>query len=663
VLLANRTARGGHIKHGFTAPSKYLYWGPWIWDGCFHVLGEMWLAHRETARDSIRSVLDMQFPNGYIPVCSGSQYRMCFHEDVDGYQAPAGGGYASYLPAALQDYREGGHPFEAECEYFPKPVLPVAGNGKESNSANKRQPRDLIDKQMPNVEDQDFIIISSTELIEHYAVTRRAYPLEESLTAVLIDLSAHSFLDSSELAHLVAVIKQIRESSKRVVLYGMDPQVRKLIETIELAQYADVFDSYGEALSHVYRIVLPEQPGIQYDRFLPVKLAVNEKTQTPLITVAAAEYCRLHQDREFAREILPALLAYEDWLWRRRTDSQGRFILWHGDESGWDNATRHYPVPAKPFDVQVHCLLHREALLVLMDIAAEAKAAAHPRFLEIEKRARQTRRALNTYWDRNDRWHYDFGASGDGRRTGKRRKQIAASGLFALLALDSTHVTGACLDALEHEKVFASEFPIPTLAKCDPDYAPHGWGWNGPVWLQVNYFAIVGLLRQRRYMAAFKLWDQTKRLVIHEENPQSYELYDPETGTGMGCPDYSWQAMFNHLLIHHFAGVGFPYLQPALPPDLNRLAISNLPGAIESIALRRSVGIVRIDVQYSAQGHPLCESLRPGWGSFPLLVPDGLGEIASISGNGRPFLHKGDWWEPAPEAGPGRRWKIKVTCR
>jgi hypothetical protein len=131
----------------------------------------------------------------------------------------------------------------------------------------------------------------------------------------------------------------------------------------------------------------------------------------------------------------------------------------------------------------------------------------------------------------------------------------------------------------------------------------------------------------------------------------------------MGCPDYSWQAMLNHLVIRYFAGVGCPHLRPALPPGLNRLAITNLPGAIESIALRRRGKSVVIDVQYSAQGHPLCESLRPDWGSFPLLFPDGLGEIASISGNGRPFLHKGDWWEPTPEAGPSRRWKIKVTCR
>jgi hypothetical protein len=252
---------------------------------------------------------------------------------------------------------------------------------------------------------------------------------------------------------------------------------------------------------------------------------------------------------------------------------------------------------------------------------------------------------------------------GDGQRTGKRRKQIAASALFAMLALDSPQVTEACMFALEHEKVFATEYPIPTLAKCDPDYAPHGWGWNGPAWLQVNYFTIVGLFRQRRFEKAFKLWEQTKQLVIREGKPYSFELYDPETGTGMGCPDYSWQAMLNHLIIHHFAGVGFPFLSPALPPEMNRLSIGNLPGAIEAISLKRRGRRVRIDVQYSPQVHPACEKLRPGFGNYPLLNPDGLGEVDKISGNGGAFIKRNTWWEPAKSAEPSRTWKLVVTCR
>jgi len=519
VLLANRTARGRHITHQFAAPSKHMYWGSWIWDTYFHVLGEMWQQHPEVARDSIRAVLDMQFENGYLPVCSGSQYRMCFHEDTAGYTAPTGGGYASYLPPELADYHELKHPFEAE--------LKAKTNGGAGCSGQQTH---------------------------------------------------------------------------------------------------------------------------------------NEKTQTPLITLAAAEYCRLRGDVEFAREVLPALIDYDDWLWRRRTDRQGRFILWHGDESGWDNATRHYPVPAKPFDVQVHCLMHREALLELMDIASGG-GEEHPRRGEITKRAAQTRRALRTYWDKNDHWYYDFAATGDGQRTGKRRKQIHAGSLFAMLALDDPHVSEVCQAALEHERVFNTPYPVPTLARCDPDYTPHGWGWNGPAWLQVNYFTIVGLLKHGRYTAAFELWEQTKRLVIRDGRPHSFELYDPETGTGMGCPDYSWQAMINHLVVRHFAGVDGPYLHPALPPSIKRLELSNLPGPVEAISIRRNRRRVRFNVQYSSQVHSACAQSRPGMGNYPRVMPEGLGETDKITGNGGDFINRKGWWEPAPTAGPSRSWELEIRCR
>jgi hypothetical protein len=503
ILAANRTASGAHVKHPFTAPSKYLYWGPWIWDGYFHVLGEMWLKDAQVAKDSIRAVLEMQFPNGFLPVCSGSQYRMCFHDEVPGYSPPTGkGGYASYIPPKLAAYKEREHPFEAELTY-------VQGG-------------------------------------------RRA------------------------------------------------------------------------------------------------KLVVNEKTQTPLIGVAAADFCELRGDKAFAREAAAPLWAYEEWLWRRRTDSAGRFILWHGDESGWDNATRHYPVPAKPFDVQVHALMHREALLRLARIAGGAPWEA-----ELERRVALTRAALRTYWCKRDRWHYDFAAKGDGEQSGRRRRQIAPSGLFALLVEQSAETVKWCLNALAHERVFSAPHPIPTLARCDPDYAPHGWGWNGPVWLQVNFFTIVGLLNAGQYAAAFKLWQSTRALIIRDSQPYSHEMYDPETGTGMGCPDYSWQAMINHLIIHRFAGAGLDgrTIAPALPPGMTRLAVSNLPGLLSSLALERRGKRVVITASYAEA-------------TAPILITAGLGEAARVSSHGEAWESAdGSRWAPPQAAHPREQWEIIVTCR
>ena len=552
VLRANRTAPGKHIKHPFTAPSKYMYWGTWIWDAYFHVLGEMWLRDPGIARDSIRAVLDSQYPNGYIPVCSGSNYRMGFHEDIEGYKSPEGGGYCSYLPGELEGYAECEHPFEAEVEY-----------------------RDANDE--------------------------------------------------------------------------------------------------------VQRTVC------------------NEKTQTPLITPAAAEYCGLRRDKDLARELLPKLKAYDDWIWKRRTDEQGRFILWHGDESGWDNATRHYPVPARPFDVQMHCFLHRAALdqlLAPLGIPGDEEggwqgatawtAEEQAIFEETRQRSDQTYESLLSYWNGNDRWFYDLaGESGE-----EQRRQIAASGLFSLSLFSMPELLEMVKLALQNDKVFGSPYPVPTLAQCDPDYAPHGWGWNGPVWLQVNYFVITGLISQGVYDEAFKLWEKTKRLLIRDGRPHSFELYDPVHGTGMGCPDYSWQAMVNHLIIRWFAGVGNGFLSPAPPPGMDRLKVSNLPGVIGSVDLERRGRETRIKVQMN-------EDVVAGLGRMeqatvlPLMVfPAGLGDVVSVVGNGYGFgqeilagldpevqkmmeesprvterARRITPWQPPVEAELSTTWEVVVTCR
>src|SRR5690606_10903820 len=105
---------------------------------------------------------------------------------------------------------------------------------------------------------------------------------------------------------------------------------------------------------------------------------------------------------------------------------------------------------------------------------------------------------LQTYWCDNDKWHYDL--AGDGSEGDEMRRRICASSMFDLVLSDH-RPTEHVLNALAHGKVFASEQPVPSLAMCDEAYRPHGWGWNGPVWLQVNYFTITGLLNQGQHAA------------------------------------------------------------------------------------------------------------------------------------------------------------------
>jgi len=437
VLKANRSAPGALVKHSFASPSKHFYWGVWIWDTYFHVLGERWLKTPEVARDSIRAVLDTEAPNGYIPCCSGVDYRMLFEGEND----------LRYVLPDITDYREDKEPHKASFRFKPE----LKGRRRE----------------------------------------------------------------------------------------------------IALSQ---------------------------------------ELTQTPLIACAAFDYAFLQNDWEFAREVFPRLLAYEEWIWRRRTDKKGRFIGWHGIESGWDDATRHFPPPFKAVDMAVHAYRHRRDLALIAEKLGKKKLAER-----LWGRARLTAHGVQSYWNKDKGCFLDR----DGKN--KFRPQISASTFFPLWARLASAEQAKLLLKLLKSREFATRFPVPTLATTDPDYNPHGWGWNGTVWLQVNWFIIEGLFNYGYFAEAMELWEKTKSLIIKDGKPASCELYDPELGTGIGAPDYSWQALVNDFIITRIIGLrketyGLT-LAPLLPAGMAEIAVGSLPVEGKPLSIRihetnRQTGII-----------------------------------------------------------------------
>lgn len=108
VLRSNAVRHGNAAKADFTVPSKYGYWGCYIWDSAFHALGQMHLQDPQVAENTLRAILSVQYPNGFVPVNSGA-------DDVE-VNTPADGTY--YLdPRDFYRYTETSNPFLGELEY------------------------------------------------------------------------------------------------------------------------------------------------------------------------------------------------------------------------------------------------------------------------------------------------------------------------------------------------------------------------------------------------------------------------------------------------------------------------------------------------------------------------------------------------------------------
>lgn len=108
VLGSNRVRKGQTVKADFNVPTKFGYWGCYVWDTAFHVVGQSLLKDKRIAEDSIRALLSMQYPNGFIPVNSGADNVEVISKDGPTYNLD---------PRDFYRYEELSNPFYSRLEF------------------------------------------------------------------------------------------------------------------------------------------------------------------------------------------------------------------------------------------------------------------------------------------------------------------------------------------------------------------------------------------------------------------------------------------------------------------------------------------------------------------------------------------------------------------
>lgn len=65
----------------------------------------------------------------------------------------------------------------------------------------------------------------------------------------VLDLSSVEFMDSSGLGVLLSVLRRVITDDGDLVLCGLSPQVRYLLELVRMHKIVDVYNDLGEALA------------------------------------------------------------------------------------------------------------------------------------------------------------------------------------------------------------------------------------------------------------------------------------------------------------------------------------------------------------------------------------------------------------------------------
>jgi hypothetical protein len=357
-------------------------------------------------------------------------------------------------------------------------------------------------------------------------------------------------------------------------------------------------------------IIFRDDPQYRTDRniwrswinpYSPEGLTTSGITQPPLLAeaiVRIGEMMTWPERRRWYRMVLPAVLAFHEWLYAERDPhSEGLVLLIHPWETGLDNSppwmnemhkhmmplwirliekghidtvinhfrrdTKLVPIEERFSTIEALCMfdiqrrLRRKAynidrildhsLFAIEDLAynsmfirANSHLRAIAKSLKIElssdlvKHMKKTEKTFEELWDPYTGQYYP--------RDFITHRLLKTSSIATLLPLYAGSITinraDELVSMLENEHLFGPAFAVPSVPINSSWFHPKLY-WQGPTWVNMNWMIIDGLKRYGYIDHATALRETTIEMVTkHGFN----EYFDPLTGEAAGASNFSWTA-------------------------------------------------------------------------------------------------------------------------
>jgi hypothetical protein len=323
----------------------------------------------------------------------------------------------------------------------------------------------------------------------------------------------------------------------------------------------------------------------------PPDVSTTGLVQPPIHAFAAlvvARHSARRDCRAAVRRLYPHLVAYHDYLFRRRLVARGLVAIVHPWESGLDNSPAwDEPLAAVPADVTGIAELRRDVthgrneqrpthedyarylyiaatyrdrgyrddvlvslpfcvvdplvntLLVLSEraLAALARLIGRPHEPHLE-RAAELEARLHDYLFDAELGCYAARDMRSGRSTGRRTVAGLVPLLLPGLPDEHRHSLVRTLVGPSFRLGAADVMGVPSydLTASDLDLRRY---WRGPTWVNVNWLVWLGLRHIGERGLASRLADSVLRLVA---GAGFRECFNPLTGEGLGAQDFSWSA-------------------------------------------------------------------------------------------------------------------------
>ncbi|EGD74272.1 hypothetical protein PTSG_06281 [Salpingoeca rosetta] len=310
-----------------------------------------------------------------------------------------------------------------------------------------------------------------------------------------------------------------------------------------------VLTTAGVAVGHIPRVV---------------GATVIEKTTQPpgILTWAALVIYNRTRDDDFLRLAFNAFAQNNDWFYAQRLAKDGSGLcLWAGEDSGWDTSPRWDQGPVEAIDLNTW--LHMDHLLLAHMAKLLGNATAHDMWTQ---RAHQSAAAIQRWlWDDSkgvfwDRLPAQSAVQHDGGTTRIRSPSPPGSFVDVVTPAPFWALLGNVANASQAESVSSvlltpsnlmTPYHMPCVGRSEKVFDPTDY-WRGPVWVNVNWLAGVGLDCYGQHDRASMLRNATVAVVNGQPEPREY--YNPLTGDGLGAKRFSWTGAVYIVTLQEMAG-------------------------------------------------------------------------------------------------------------
>jgi len=290
----------------------------------------------------------------------------------------------------------------------------------------------------------------------------------------------------------------------------------------------------------------------------------GDGSHPPVFAQALDALWSVDGDQRKMQRLLPNALAYNEWFEKRRASESvpGLILARRWSDSGMDNSKRWghqgsgiydtsleeswWSMPIVTVDINVMSILEMQSLARMCEATGDSNLAD-----QLLRRAKaRSNLVLEAFWNQKEGYFFDLD-----EKSGRMIPVWSPTGIFPLLVNGiSLEQIDSLIGHLFDEKKFWAKAPIPSLAMDDPDFRSSHSYWMGCTWMSYTIYILRGLFRLRP-QAAWKLLNRILDMLCPEGTPRIFENYNPVTGEGQDCANFSWHGMLIDVIISEMLGL------------------------------------------------------------------------------------------------------------